>query len=141
MRITLNFARLMFGYSLFQIIRVPCVIGIVGAAQNIHPETHEADSYVLRHAQDERDLSKQAQLLLQHVQVGHRDAAQHRAHDPQEALVVPADEQVLQVRASRLDFAGHAVHRSVQVAGPLLDGPRREEVREHDAVPEIGDEL
>src|SRR5437867_2934320 len=80
-------------------------------------------------------------LFLQHMEVGHRDAAQHRAHDPQEPLVVAADEQVLQVHASRLDFAWHAVHRSVQVAGPLLDGPRREEVREHDAVPEIGDEL
>src|SRR2546422_2149115 len=54
------------------------------------------------------------------MEVGHRDAAQHRAHDPQEPLVVPADEQVLQVRASRLDFAGHAVHRSVQVAGHCL---------------------
>ena len=34
-------ALLVFGYALFEIVGVPGVIGIVGATQDVNPETHD----------------------------------------------------------------------------------------------------
>lgn len=56
---------------------------------------------------------------LQHVEVGHGDAAEHRADDTEEALVGAGEVEVVQMCATVFDFVRCAVDGSVQVAGEL----------------------
>ena len=67
-------------------------------------------------------------IALQHVQVGHGDAAEHGADDTEEALVGAGEVDVVQMRAAVLDLVRCAVNRAVEVAGKLAHGARGKHV-------------
>src|SRR5580692_9328513 len=67
-------------------------------------------------------------LSLQDVQVGHRNAAQHRSHDAQHALVGPAEEQVGELRAPARVLGRRAVDGALVMPRVVLDRRRREHV-------------
>ena len=75
------------------------------------------------------DIDRAIELVtLQHVQISHRDAAEHGADDTEEALVSASQVEILQVRTAVFDFVRCPVDCAVYVTRIFTNGSGGEHV-------------
>ena len=82
--------------------------------------------------------SKILSCIAQAILNRHRNPADDRPHNADEALIGSTNEYIVQMGAAVDPLRGRAVHRAVVVPGETLDRGRREHIMIDDMPPEVG---